>query len=129
MRGRFQHPYGYWCGHVSVEHRRNDSQHYGQPDFNHNVFGHGNQFGGLLSNSISDRFRGVIQRSDGNRIAFIDMRRQIEHADRHWCGYLSMEYRGDNGHHYRQSRFDHNIFSYRNQFQRLLGNGNGNGFS
>ena len=39
-----------------------------------------------------------------------------------------MEHRGGNGHHYGQSGFDHNIFCYRNQFQRMLGNSNGDSF-
>jgi len=54
MLGRIFNTHGKWSDFVSMEHRANDREHHGEPDFDNNLFGHGLQFQRMFKDSLGD---------------------------------------------------------------------------
>src|SRR6185369_5379894 len=118
---RIEHTYSDWRNFLSVEYGTDNSQHYGKPDINNNIFGHRNKFGWLLRNCISDGFCRFIHYSFCNGFTGHHLCRRIEHTYSDWRNFLSVEYGTDNGKHYRKSGFDDYLFCYWNEWKWMFG--------
>ena len=63
-----------------MEHRTNDSNHYGQPWFHDNLFCNRNKFQRLFEICIRDGFRGSIDYGDSFGLAIHDLRGRFINA-------------------------------------------------
>ena len=100
MRRRIKYVDSYGCNYLSVEYGSNNCKYYGQPGFNHHLFGHRNKLEWLLRNCIGDCFSRLIDYSYGDRITGNNLYRRFKYTDSQWRNLLSMEYGPDNGKHY-----------------------------
>lgn len=128
LHGRFKYAHRNRGNQLPMEYGSDNSKHYGQSDINNHVFCYRNKCKRVFWYCLRDRDRWVVSKRHSHCIGAITMPWNFKYSYCDWRNQLSMEHGRDNAKYYCQSKLNHYLFCHRNEFQRMLGYGNGYGY-